>query len=64
MLLVVFLDVNLFHVYLLYQRALMNDSLVQIQGTGTSANILQADIPACNSNVIHIMDGLLLPFAA
>ncbi|KAK9841371.1 hypothetical protein WJX74_004628 [Apatococcus lobatus] len=41
-----------------------NGSGTTIQGTGTSAHILQADISACNSNVIHIMDGLLLPFAA
>lgn len=43
--------------------ALIYALLLQIQGTGTSAHILQADIPACNSNVILIMDGLLLPFA-
>jgi len=39
---------------------------LQLKGIGNSVNILQADIPACGSSVVHITDGALLPllFAA
>ncbi|KAL4440660.1 hypothetical protein ABPG77_000369 [Micractinium sp. CCAP 211/92] len=34
----------------------------QLQGIGTSANILQGDIVACGPSIIHIIDQVLLPF--
>lgn len=34
----------------------------QLQGIGSSATILQADISACGPSVIHIIDQILLPF--
>jgi hypothetical protein len=39
---------------------------LQLKGIGNTVNILQADIPACGSSVVHITDAALLPllFAA
>lgn len=39
---------------------------LQLKGIGGVANIVQADIPACASSIIHITDAVLLPlqFAA
>ncbi len=35
---------------------------MQLQGVGSSANIVQPDLKTCGPSVVHVIDAVLLPF--
>ena len=35
-------------------------ALVQVQGIGSTAKVIQGDIPACGNSVVHVVDTVLL----
>ena len=43
-------------------RVARRECLMQIQGVGSSANVIQADLRTCGASVVHIIDSVLLPF--
>lgn len=41
----------------------MCGGLLQLQGVGSSAHIVQPDLRTCGPSVVHVIDGVLLPFS-
>ena len=37
--------------------------MLQVKGIGSTAKIIDPDLPACGPSVVHVVDTVLLPFA-